>query len=43
MSESKKDFGTLPCQVYFKSGKRNVELKQIKGEKAIIRLKFAGY
>ena len=33
----------LPCQVYYPADKRNVELKEIKGDKAIIRLKFAGY
>ena len=43
MLENKSKFGTLPCQVYSVTEKRNVELKEIKGEKAIIRLKFAGY
>lgn len=33
----------LHCQVYYTADKRNVELKEIKGDKAIIRLKFAGY
>ena len=27
----------LPCQVYYPADKRNVELKEIKGDKAIIQ------